>query len=717
MENVWGWRLPKNSCEIGARAVARRASEKNEGLLLHDRSYMRVLRVSGSTKMEIVDCVVGAFSTCNGEGAGAERNLGATQTHLRDRLLTASCAEANRGSPGKQSRGLLDLPDAKRLGSFIARDVPFLWTTSSTAPSGKSEVVTGGSASDATSRVLGVSSSSPTSLLLWLHASCAEEIHAQLTQNRTQVDKKKIDMCWCPNIYTWEFTGTRIDTDVFKRICTRKTTTTLRTAEQEPEQLHQSTPSRCPPSSKTTCRGRFVSGSLYYNLRSPLEEEPESEDATKSEVLWVDTSTTSLGYCGSTSRRSGHQPIQKSSTTSCGDDEDEGEFSRAASRETASWATASASLVTNSRTSRPKKATLRSGELIFYEPDTAKVRKLWLHFVFAARAEVIGYQDRRILRNEYLLPDFPFDYPETPAGQEWRLRAEREEVSSFILKPRAKRTNFALFRIHSPFFGFWYDKQSREKLLEQDVDFWRHYNNRRETLVDKKDDSGTQRDLRKSLPSIPFPSAFLRQTTATASTPSASTKSAPRLRTSVPTHTVVSRPCNRGNYNQNLAVAHHPAEQEKLRHVLSCRVFPLSSAIPEPRTHLYLPSAEDIEKFRTAASEARDQQQAPDFVLEEKIKVANAKMSGKTKVQSTADVSCLQSEEPLRQLCGFVVAGGYSHAFGRGCGIGCVELSADVFSKEASSGKGKLLLWMRHVNSLKYYPCWIEPETQRHIIG
>lgn len=80
--------------------------------------------------------------------------------------------------------------------------------------------------------------------------------------------------------------------------------------------------------------------------------------------------------------------------------------------------------------------------------------KLWLRCYFAG-CRAIGVRDRHSLLSDAALPEFPFDFPDTQAGQQQSAQEGSESRARFQRRPPAKRPNFELLGIHSPHLLDW----------------------------------------------------------------------------------------------------------------------------------------------------------------------------------------------------------------------------------------------------------------------
>lgn len=94
--------------------------------------------------------------------------------------------------------------------------------------------------------------------------------------------------------------------------------------------------------------------------------------------------------------------------------------------------------------------------------------KLWLRCYFAG-CRAIGVRDRHSLLSDAALPEFPFDFPDTQAGQKQSAQEGSESRARFQRRPPAKRPNFDLLGIHSPHLLDWRilaaeDDQQRPKV-------------------------------------------------------------------------------------------------------------------------------------------------------------------------------------------------------------------------------------------------------------
>ncbi|CAE7532031.1 POP1 [Symbiodinium natans] len=80
--------------------------------------------------------------------------------------------------------------------------------------------------------------------------------------------------------------------------------------------------------------------------------------------------------------------------------------------------------------------------------------KLWLRCYFAG-CRAVGVRDRHSLLSDAALPEFPFDFPDTQAGQQQSAQEGAECQSRFLRRPPAKRPNFELLGVHSPHTPDW----------------------------------------------------------------------------------------------------------------------------------------------------------------------------------------------------------------------------------------------------------------------
>ncbi|CAD7947555.1 unnamed protein product [Amoebophrya sp. A120] len=786
METVWGWRLPKNSCEIGARAVWRKC--KKQGLVLHDRSYARVLKLSAAAKKPIVDLMRDAFGiqmkhlmakryahkTCFAARAAAtSKDSTEDIKNLKTTRSGASSSSANilkrpkAGVDAKKStkkkklnketegnwRGLVDLRRGRMQAhqellsvgadeeggrgflhesdkvdmdqnQLIMKDVPFVWFSSDVGKNNSStEQETARTSCHDTSfaKVFGTTRNNSSSrtrepppqgedavvehaLFLWIHPAAMFEVQ-QMLQNavasrpgaapkktastaagstaiienppaaggraapghsparRREQELHQVSVTICDHLHTFEFFGNMVKKAIFP-----------------------------PKFSRTPADvGELVAANLPYRRF----DQGGAEVIDQLPVVIVDTSSRAVSSVTTSTRSKTMTPAPSVEDHDSAAVDDE--FANIISKR---------EVVVNNRSSLP------SCQLIFFEPDPAKVRQFFLYFKMECLAEVIGFEDRHRLRTAYLQPEFPFDFPETRAGTAWLQKREKEKVVEFIKKPKSKRVNYAKFKVHSPFYGFWpdYDFEvdavvqpgSGEAAapaghncsncyipLERDVDFLRHYNNHRGDAAARKVASSAKGNNRDGEDQVQLCQQTLPEIA--------------NLRTVVQRDGIRYLPGSCKNF---------PAE--KIRDVVACRVIPVSTGVPEPCTHLYVMTknagaAPGLDSGATADQAAGAQ--VPMDVEENENYNDSARGPAAVSHFTNGTIRRRGSDQHHKnfRLCGFVLSGGYSHAFGRAIGLGFVETEA--YSGYLSSNQVDTFLYMRNTTSNCYHRVYVSADT------
>lgn len=87
-------------------------------------------------------------------------------------------------------------------------------------------------------------------------------------------------------------------------------------------------------------------------------------------------------------------------------------------------------------------------------PPRSGVKQLWLRTVFAS-TRTLGFRDRHALLAEAGIPDFPFDYPETAAGEAHAAAETAASAFRHQRRPPAKRVNFAVLGVPCPHAADW----------------------------------------------------------------------------------------------------------------------------------------------------------------------------------------------------------------------------------------------------------------------
>lgn len=88
-------------------------------------------------------------------------------------------------------------------------------------------------------------------------------------------------------------------------------------------------------------------------------------------------------------------------------------------------------------------------------PTRSYARQVWLRCVYAG-ARTLGFRDRHALHTEAGLPDFPFDYPETAAGEADAAALGAASLHRYQRRPPAKRVNFDALAVACPHSANWH---------------------------------------------------------------------------------------------------------------------------------------------------------------------------------------------------------------------------------------------------------------------
>eukprot|EP00392_Amoebophrya_sp_AT5.2_P001012 g1014.t1 len=607
------WRLPKCSAEVGARCIARKAAgsgfavtgrrEKKlkyrqdvgrdlrgttppptkpgggcARLVVHDRSYMRVLRIrcESGTAEGVGNLIAHAFDFPNGGRPGVERALAVPKLRPEDAGSAGGCPHQKMGRVDLFRKGASASP-----APILAKDVPFLWQEAEGPARGKHE------------------------LWLWLHPCVQDVVHDGFLRGALNDPRSSYRIEFLDDAYCFEFFG-------------EGAKSLLRPLSTPPGVVNEL---EIPFS--TASPTRLTDGSREVAAAGG----PDHSNA----VVDVDLA---VGKDGAEDRATSDSEL---------------DTRQRALFLNSTVASALPQLPAAKKHLQVKK--LISRTLIFRQADVTKVRALWLHFVFAYRAEAIGWEDRHRLLTEHLLFDFPFDFPQTPAGRAWLRHREKQAIEEWMRRPLAKRVNFAEVDarleavsrfggttcssgairssggVSSPFYGFWYPPggavveesaglgaaPAHEQFwrpLELDVDFLRHYNNMKPDKAGVALDKGGGEGKKHR---------FLK--------PMMDNNSARR-----------------------------PVEY------VSCKLTPVGHGSCAKGAHLYRRST---------------------------IKSTNS-------CSSTSPCAPASEHEAKLELCGFVVAGCYSHVWGRSVGVGYVEV-------ECVGGGGGVAAAFGLVESAKFY--------------
>ncbi|CAE8635345.1 unnamed protein product, partial [Polarella glacialis] len=81
--------------------------------------------------------------------------------------------------------------------------------------------------------------------------------------------------------------------------------------------------------------------------------------------------------------------------------------------------------------------------------------KLWVRCNFAG-ARTLGFRDRKAMFADAALPDFPFDFPETAAGEFEAESKAGKSLFRYQRRPPAKRPNFGLLAVAGPHAPAWH---------------------------------------------------------------------------------------------------------------------------------------------------------------------------------------------------------------------------------------------------------------------
>lgn len=82
-------------------------------------------------------------------------------------------------------------------------------------------------------------------------------------------------------------------------------------------------------------------------------------------------------------------------------------------------------------------------------PPRSQAKQVWLRGQFGG-ARTMGFRDRRALLAEGGVPDFPFDWPDTAAGEATASSEAAESLERYRRRPPAKRVNFKVLGVVCP---------------------------------------------------------------------------------------------------------------------------------------------------------------------------------------------------------------------------------------------------------------------------
>lgn len=667
MADVWGWRLPRVNSGVSGRAVVRRA--RGGGMVLHDRSYMTTVDViSSAGAPEFIVCVL--------ERCGVPRELLLSETFAQGKfrgVLSLFHVVEESSSAGSPSTASLE----KQIGAAAAAPGP---------------VVRTGRLLAADVRYLWRGRSN---LRLWVHPSARTEVLVALQEAAAVIcakdeGGKNVEIVERGTNFCWEVFGGGGLRGVLSKIF-------------EDEDLGKTV--------GKLKRGQVLERTLRFSTVSPRKlpsEVPDASDLATIRVLFVKNDR----MAGSAA-----QPRDLQGFDMLFEDDSFGtsELPREQER-----VLPLAGFPDDDET----EALLRQLDRI-KQPLIA----LWLRLVFAG-AFPIGYEDRHTLLSEHLLPEFPFDYPDSAAGDAYFGGRERRRILEFAKRPRSKRVNYALTKIHSPFRGFW--PVVGGQWAEPAVDYEKHFNCKRRRTKNKGEevvDEGARGEKRGTTltPLERRPLVVLRGMDFRRFFPqSVEQKWIDKASRSGGEVDALLLSCVARGLTEKMPIFAQP----RARYCLSGIVQPHGRGALCAGVHLYVPKEEDAKSFlgRGGAPPRGRKIHGGGGSKESKLVVDDAAddapVVDSVLVEPLAESSLADRSTTVRKLCGFVTSGGYSSVLGRAVGVACVEISDALLgwlwsemsgaNKEESWKPGqralpfRIALWLRDVDSLEYNPCWLE---------
>jgi len=403
METLWTYRLAMTNCSMGRRALYRASTRY---CCIHDRSYLGLLQLLGS-ESDIAETLV---------KCGLDRRL----------VLAASMRQgAHRG------RGLLyDAELRNRNVQKLIAPIMFLWCPEPEAwdREENTEEVFFVDAGHGVEENPDAPMCPTRCLWIWVHPSAESDTHASLSHAADMVVRedafarnvsascqvKRIELTWLSGAGLFELTGPR-SIEVLGR--------TLPLADSNNSSAH-----------------------IWREITTSSRAKVPPAGA----VLALDLNAELLNSCvtrgaGGAVKSSSHPWV--------------GKWPEHASAGSSLWE-ALRGLTTSGATVSGRLSVL----VIFRDSDSlggvdvvlpiGAAKKIWLRCVFAS-ARILGVSDRHALHTEAGLHDFPFDFPETLAGDAVASSEASLSIEKYAKRPPAKRVNHGALAVPCPYAADW----------------------------------------------------------------------------------------------------------------------------------------------------------------------------------------------------------------------------------------------------------------------